>query len=226
MSINHRGYKMEDKTSNSVDWGYRLCLNDCDKFKKGDICYFIEEPAEVYSLTLEGERNYSKIESRDIKNHFARLKSNIYIDLYYETLQKRILRKPKKCCSIINTLFDFIEFDKAELRRIQSEIFPYILEIKDTELLYQFSTDIEYTLNTLIELYRQKDEIDFGLEITKASIIFKEINTYCVQLQANVEEEVGNFKKDKMNNIMEVHTTHIDSTITKLRELNQDYNNK
>jgi len=206
-----------------VNYGRKLCISDFGKFKRGDHCYFYEKTKDDFFIGIDRDDNFEAypIDYPNFKKHFGGKVVSLYLDLNSEIMHKRLFFKPKIKNKIVRREFSFYSFDDLSLKRVQSEIFPYILEIKDKELLIQFSSDIAYTLSSLIDLYNQRYEIDYGLEITKASKIFKEINSYCIPMQEKSNESVRLYKNEKLRDVMTDHNFLIDSTLAKLKELNK-----
>ena len=208
---------------NPFDEPIIICLRCTDKFKRGDLCFYEINGNGDYVITsidYSGSR-CSYISRKAFNNNFISIDDHIVLKLCKEFSRRTIFLKPKMKSKIKKFTFDFEHFYEKDLIRIQSEVLIYLVKIQDEELLLQFSTDIIYTLNTLIELYQQRDDIDYGLEITKASKVFKEINAYCLPLQDEANEQSTNIKNEKLKSIMDKHNLNMKSTLQKIKELNE-----
>ncbi|MBU3173255.1 hypothetical protein [Clostridium estertheticum] len=205
-----------------ISCGDNVCIINTGKFKRGELCSNYQGPFGVFHVGTKDTNVYgTTIIRQEFDRCFRTLNDFIFIDLYKETIEKKLFFKAKTVRTIENCYFSFSQFDQVYLERVQSEILLYILEIEDKELLIQFSTDIKYTLDSLIDLYKQRDSIDYAAEITKVSSVFKEINAYCMPLQFKANLQADTFKNEKIIPSMNAHTLAIDSTIARVKELNK-----
>ncbi|WP_460271544.1 hypothetical protein [Bacillus sp. NEAU-Y102] len=194
-----------------------LCIKDFEGCKRGDFFDTYEETKYTYVRKEDGNSGeFIKILSREFKTYFWHTFDAVFVPhVVKETTFKFFsikLTKDTDYDEFYN--FDF-DLETKYLRRIQREVIYPIHRIKDRDFLKNFSTTLNYTLGSLVELAKMhKDtDVDLDAEITRAA-------SYCSELET-LYFSANKLPRLQVTHMLEEHHTHMDAIVKTMKEMNK-----
>lgn len=214
-----------------------MCIKSINNIKEGEVfrTYHVTEyrveKVGISRVSDFGEEyipgNYKFFDFEIFRMHFVEVStccSIYYLEKHKTNLIESLNNKFSKKNQLESQLYSkliHIPFSIEYIIKFYSQCYLYLLLIKNKELLCNFYDTINYTLTSLTELYSQKDILDFDNEIKKATDIFKEIYTYCNDMDKKCNNTELDVRTKYVNEIMHKHNKVMKDTLEALKLLNK-----